>query len=263
MRGPHKICGTSRHDTRTHAMRSLRGGAHAARTSPPPPVPPFPVPALILPGLALNNASGPERLFFRQRPLTRRDGRTLCDSATLHMIMKTGSHVLHLAGVAAEDALAPLGARRAHHAAGEPERRRQQAVELARLRHQVPGGRHVRGADEAGVHLGARPRRQRRPLARNLPALAEAGCRAYAVDLLGYGYSDKPFPTSDAAVAVSGEKGRALGAPEVEPARRRVGGGARTSTRRTRSARCTTSTRGPSSSTTLRPRSPAPTPASR
>merc|ERR1711965_926132 len=40
---------------------------------------------------------------------------------------------------------------------------------------------------------------------RNLPALAEAGCRVYAIDLLGSGYSSKPLPTSAEARAVSGE----------------------------------------------------------
>ena len=51
---------------------------------------------------------------------------------------------------------------------------------------------------------------------RNMPVLADAGCRCYAIDLLGYGYSDKPHPTSEEAKAASGENGRALGAPEAE-----------------------------------------------
>ena len=48
----------------------------------------------------------------------------------------------------------------------------------------------------------------------NLPALAAAGCRVYAIDLLGSGYSSKPYPTSPDARAISGENGRSLGAPE-------------------------------------------------
>ena len=48
---------------------------------------------------------------------------------------------------------------------------------------------------------------------RNLPALAEAGCRVYSIDLLGSGYSSKPYPTSAEAQAISGEKGRDLAAP--------------------------------------------------
>lgn len=50
----------------------------------------------------------------------------------------------------------------------------------------------------------------------NLPALADSGCRAYAIDLLGYGYSSKPEPCSSSAVAISGERGRSLGAPLCE-----------------------------------------------
>ena len=49
---------------------------------------------------------------------------------------------------------------------------------------------------------------------RNLPALAAAGMRVYSIDLLGYGYSSKPFPTSPEARDISGERGRELGAPE-------------------------------------------------
>ena len=48
---------------------------------------------------------------------------------------------------------------------------------------------------------------------RNLPALAAAGFRVYAIDLLGYGYSDKPYPTSPEATKISGENGRDLSAP--------------------------------------------------
>jgi pimeloyl-ACP methyl ester carboxylesterase len=49
---------------------------------------------------------------------------------------------------------------------------------------------------------------------RNLPVLADAGFRVYAIDLLGSGYSSKPYPTSSEARAASGENGRPLGAPE-------------------------------------------------
>lgn len=49
---------------------------------------------------------------------------------------------------------------------------------------------------------------------KNLPELAAAGFRVYAIDLLGSGYSDKPYPTSLEARAISGERGRSLGAPE-------------------------------------------------
>ena len=50
---------------------------------------------------------------------------------------------------------------------------------------------------------------------RNLGPLAAAGFRVYAIDLLGYGYSDKPYPTSPEARAISGERsaGRELGSP--------------------------------------------------
>ena len=41
-----------------------------------------------------------------------------------------------------------------------------------------------------------------------LKGLAEAGYRAYAIDLLGSGYSSKPSATSDAAKELNGENGR-------------------------------------------------------
>ena len=43
---------------------------------------------------------------------------------------------------------------------------------------------------------------------KTLQALSEAGVTAYAIDLLGCGWSSKPHPTSDEAKALSGEKGR-------------------------------------------------------
>lgn len=43
---------------------------------------------------------------------------------------------------------------------------------------------------------------------KNLPELASAGCRVFALDLLGSGYSSKPSPRDPAAISVSGERGR-------------------------------------------------------
>lgn len=51
---------------------------------------------------------------------------------------------------------------------------------------------------------------------RNLPALAEAGLRVFAIDLLGSGYSDKPNPYSEEAASISGERGRNLTDIEVD-----------------------------------------------
>ncbi|CAJ1389839.1 unnamed protein product [Effrenium voratum] len=47
----------------------------------------------------------------------------------------------------------------------------------------------------------------------NMPALADAGFRVYSIDLLGYGYSSKPPPTSEESLAINGENGRRLGSP--------------------------------------------------
>lgn len=81
------------------------------------------------------------------------------------------------------------------------------------VRYQVLGEENTQGPPVVFVHgLFVNADHWRR----NLPAFADAGCRAYAIDLLGYGYSDKPHPTSAEAVAISGEIGRNLGAPEVE-----------------------------------------------
>jgi len=38
--------------------------------------------------------------------------------------------------------------------------------------------------------------------------LANNGCRVFAIDLLGNGYSSKPYPTSDEAILISGERDR-------------------------------------------------------
>jgi len=49
----------------------------------------------------------------------------------------------------------------------------------------------------------------------NIGALADAGCRVFAIDLLGCGYSDKPDGCGPEAAALNGEKGRVLVPPPV------------------------------------------------
>lgn len=51
---------------------------------------------------------------------------------------------------------------------------------------------------------------------RNLQELADAGFRAYTIDMLGYGYSSKPPPCGEAAQRLNGESTRDLGEPEAE-----------------------------------------------
>ena len=43
---------------------------------------------------------------------------------------------------------------------------------------------------------------------KQMPVLAAAGFRVFAIDLLGNGYSSKPAPTSDEAMSISGENQR-------------------------------------------------------
>mmetsp|Transcript_58688 Transcript_58688/g.109863 ORF Transcript_58688/g.109863 Transcript_58688/m.109863 type:complete len:399 (+) Transcript_58688:43-1239(+) len=50
----------------------------------------------------------------------------------------------------------------------------------------------------------------------NMPQLAKAGFRVFAIDLLGSGYSSKPPPCGKAGSSINGENGRSLGTPLVE-----------------------------------------------
>lgn len=50
----------------------------------------------------------------------------------------------------------------------------------------------------------------------NIGSLSKSGFRVFAVDLLGYGYSSKPYPTSDEALGLNGENGRNLTSPMVQ-----------------------------------------------
>mmetsp|Transcript_40610 Transcript_40610/g.83257 ORF Transcript_40610/g.83257 Transcript_40610/m.83257 type:complete len:409 (-) Transcript_40610:44-1270(-) len=82
-----------------------------------------------------------------------------------------------------------------------------------RIRYQFAGEENVDGPSVLLVHgLFVNADHWRK----NLPALAKAGFRVFAIDLLGSGYSSKPAPCSEEGRAINGENGRSLDAPLVD-----------------------------------------------